>query len=279
MGDPYPGKIKYLGGKAVRLSYTELIAALGLAGWPESTWAKAGAVFAAESDRVVNIYNTYKSGHFGIAQISASDHQGYFKGLANAAAWVEPVGNLKYALSLYDASGWKPWEAATNGRYSGFLLQSTAAADAVKGRIKKDQLAPGAPASMGPHGKVAVLQSYFKAKDGVTELIAAVQLGQAQQDVGDLIASGAEATGRATVDSGAAVAAAMQANSIFGAVEMLAGAGRWIANPGSWFRVAQVLAGGALLIAGISIVAKPMTGGVISALPVGKVASLLKGKS
>lgn len=93
MGDPYPGKIKYEGGKPIRLTYEEIVATLALAGWPEREWDTATAVAHYESVRgAVNVYNTYKEGHWGLFQISKSAHPALFE---SKAAWMNPVADRK----------------------------------------------------------------------------------------------------------------------------------------------------------------------------------------
>jgi hypothetical protein len=280
MGDPYPGKIKYLGDTKVQLTYEEVVASLGLGGWPQDLWAKGAAVITAESNRTANIYNTYLQGHFGLMQIGQQQHPEFFQSLGNPGDWMDPRANCREGYSIYRSQGWGAWESATNGKYAPFIIQATAAVNAVKSHIAKDQLAPKAIPSMGPHGQQAVLQSYLAQKgDGIIVSLQAIELGQAGQSVVKALAAAGEKTGQVTVAGGAAaadVAAAMQSNSIFGAVQMLIGAGAWIANPSNWIRVAQVFAGGALLVAGISIVAKPVLGTATSVLPAGKLAGMVK---
>lgn len=280
MGDPYPGKIKYLGTTKVQLTYEETVAALGLGGWPQNLWAKAAAVISAESNRTANIYNTYLQGHFGLMQIGQQQHPEFFKSMSNPGDWMDPRANCQEGYSIYKAQGWGAWQSATNGAYAPYLIQATAAASSVKSRIAKDQLAPNAIQSMGPHGKQAILQSYLAQKgDGIIARLQAVELGQGAQSVVSSLAAGTEKGFDVAGSAGTAaaqVAASMQSNAIFGAVEMLVGAGAWIADPANWIRVAQVFAGGALLVAGISIVAKPVTGAATSVIPAGKLAGIVK---
>lgn len=290
MGDPYPGKIKYAGGERVQLTYEEVAACLGLAGWPESLWPKAGAVISAESDRIANIYNTYLQGHFGLMQIGQQQHADFFKG--NSSNWIDPVANCKEGYAIYQVQGWGAWESATNGRFTGSLLQATAAAQAVQARVKAGQLAPGAMLNpggksadgwavgttphAGPYSRDEVLNSYLMLKkDDVLAQLQAAALGAGARGVVEELAAAGTKAADVTVAAGQAAAettAAMQSNAIFGFVEMMVGAGKWISDPSNWIRVAQVFAGGALLVAGIAIVAKPVTG----ALPVGKIAKVLK---
>jgi hypothetical protein len=238
--------VKYLGGGRVQLSYIEVVSALDAAGWPKNEWAMAAAVIAAESDRCCNIYNTYKSGHYGLMQMSASAHPDWFKSLPSANAWVDPVTNCKGGLTLWRQNKYQPWEAYTNGRYSGNILQAQAAATAYEQKKK----AAGNPSGMDFAPKIF--------RPAVIAAIGNVQMNAAVQSVTDAIAGAGKTTGDAVSAAGAAAANAAQnqAGAITGGIQLLMGAAKWMSNPESWLRVAQVVAGGALLIGGMAIVAR-----------------------
>lgn len=247
MGDPYPGKVKFQGGKAVTLTWQEVVASVALGGWPESTWVTAAAVVDAESSRAINIYNTYLEGHWGLMQIGKKQHPAFF---ANKDAWLLPWDNCREGYRIYKAQGWGAWEAKTNGRFTGGLVQATAAVNAVK--IKRNKSSKKG---------VEFYKSLYR-----PELLEALTfmgaVGPGQEGLADSIADASEVTGDAIVDVGAATVAAAesQAGAITGGIQLLVGAAKWMSDPGSWIRVAQVLAGGALLVGGIAIVAKPLTG-------------------
>lgn len=280
MGDPYPGKIKYVGDTKIQLSYTETVAAVAIGGWPPALWAKATAVISSESDRVANVYNTYLQGHYGLMQIGKEQHPEMFPTSGDPNNWMDPRVNTKFGYSIYQSQGWGAWESATNGRYAANMLQATAAVKAVQNSIAKFTLAPKALPTPGPHGQEEILQSYLAQKgDAIIYRLAIIELGSGAKSLVNNIGAAAEKTGSLTVAGGAAAAqataAVTQGNALLGAVQMMVGAGMWVANPSNWLRVAQVLAGGALLIAGISIAAKPLTGqvaGLAGALPMGKIA-------
>lgn len=278
MGDPYPGKIKYWGGTPLTLTYEEVVASVALGGWPESLWAKATAVISAESGRQTNVYNTYLDGHYGLMQIGKAQHPELFSS-GDPNAWVNPVNNCKSGYGIYQSQGWGAWEGETNGRYTSSMLQATAAVNSVKSHIAKGQLAPKALPSAGPHDRQAVLESYLHQKgDAIIEMLGIIALGNGANSLGNSIADAGSKTGDVTVAAGAAAAASaadIQSNSLLGAVEMMIGAGRWMADPHNWVRVAQVVAGGMLLVAGISIVARPIAGPIAGALPSGKVMKMV----
>lgn len=278
MGDPYPGKIKYWGGTPLTLTYEEVVASLGLAGWPENLWAKAAAVISAESGRVTNIYNTYLDGHFGLMQLGKKQHPELFAS-GDPNAWVNPVNNCKSGYGIYQSEGWGAWEGETNGRYTSSLIQATAAVNSVKSHIAHGRLAPKAIQVSGPQGRQQVLESYLHQKgDAIIETLGIIALSEGANSVVNSLAGAGSKTGSVTVSTGAAVAqsaADIQSNSILGAVEMMIGAGRWMADPHNWMRVAQVVAGGMLLVAGISIVARPIAGPIAGALPSGKIMKMV----
>lgn len=249
MGDPYPGKIKYDGGTKKQLSWEEVVASVALGGWPESLWVKATAVVDAESSRIANIYNTYLDGHYGLFQIGKQQHPEYFK---DDIQWVVPFMNSMFGYEVYQKEGWGAWESATNGRYSGGLIQATAAVNAVKSKRSKSKLKPGD----------FYMSLYGADQQGWVLMAAASGLGAVNKSIGDSAGAAAGEIDQTVQDTGTGViqaAADIQANSVMGAFQLLLGAGKWMADPNNWLRVAQVLAGGALLIGGVAIVAKPVT--------------------
>ncbi|MBW5252044.1 hypothetical protein JGS39_24095 [Streptomyces sp. P01-B04] len=261
--------VKVLGGVRLQLTYEEVVASLAVAGWPENEWMTATAVIAAESDRVCNIYNTYKSGHYGLMQMSASAHPAWFKALPNKNAWTEPSINCKGGLTLWRQSKYQPWEAYTNGRYAGFILQAQAAVSSYKSKRKKYGSA------------TATAEKIFRPK--IIEGLVSLQMGAGLQSVADAIAGDAkltadtvQAAGDGTASAVNDVADAVNAGSggLLGAAQLALGAGKWLGDAGNWLRIVQVIAGGALLIGGIAIVAKPATaaaGKVATAVtPVGR---------
>lgn len=248
-------QIKVAGEYKVKLTYKEVVAALAIAGWPEREWATAAAVIAAESDRVTNIYNTYLEGHYGLMQIGKKQHPDFFKN--SAAPWWSPADNAKYGLKLRRSQGWGAWEAYTNGRYTGYLLQAKEAVHSVVLARNANR------ARSQPLSDRKFYESLFsdKLKAGIAMLMTS--------NVADAIAGGAEGTGDAIEASGEAVTAAaqqIQSNAIFGAITTVIGAAKWIANPDSWIRVGQVILGGGMLLAGVAIVARPATRQAASAV-------------
>jgi hypothetical protein len=54
----------------------------------------------------------------------------------------------------------------------------------------------------------------------------------------------------------------------------------WLTQPGTWTRILYLVVGGAFLVSGVTLVARPAVGGIMSAVtPVGKAAKMLKGGS
>lgn len=237
-------QVKYAGEYKVKLSYEEVVAAVALAGWPEREWAKATAVIAAESDRVTNIFNTYLEGHWGLMQIGKKQHPAFFK----KAQWWSPADNAKYGYQLRRSQGWGAWEAYTNGRYSGYMLQASAAAKSVVLKRNANKI------SQHPLSNEKFYESLFseKLKNGLTMLMVS--------NVANSVEGGTEAIGDTIEASGEAVLAAaqqIQSNSIFGGITTLIGAAKWISNPDNWLRVGQVILGGGMVLAGVAIVARP----------------------
>lgn len=270
MGDPYPGKIKFEGGRPWVISYEAVVASLALGDWPAALWPKAAAVIAAESNRTVNIYNTYKEGHYGLMQISKSAHPGLFQ--RGGILWMHPVLNCGEGYRIYREQGWGAWQAASEGRHSGYLLQATAATKVVQSKIR----------GLSGDARSKALYALYGKRDGEAfmQLLEGAALSSINKSLGDASGAAGKAIGDTIEASGAAVvdaAANIQSNSIFGAVTLLLGAGKWISDPSNWLRVGQVVIGGGLLLAGISIAAKPVTAaaakGVAKVTPVGRAAS------
>lgn len=237
-------QVKIAGQYKVQLSYVEVVAAVALAGWPESEWATATAVIAAESDRVTNIYNTYLEGHWGLMQIGKKQHPDFFK----KAQWWSPADNAKEGYRIRKSEGWKAWEAYTNGRYSGYRLQAASAVQSVRLKRNANKI------SQHPLSDEKFYESLFseKLKAGLTMLMVS--------KVADSVEGGTEAVGDTIGASGEGILAAaqqIQSNSIFGGITTLIGAAKWISDPGNWMRVGQVILGGGMVLAGVAIVARP----------------------
>jgi hypothetical protein len=60
-------------------------------------------------------------------------------------------------------------------------------------------------------------------------------------------------------------------NALLGLAQSVSKAGAWLGDQDNWKRVGLVVVGGGLVLAGVSIAAKPLTDGVAGALPVGKI--------
>jgi hypothetical protein len=112
-GDPYPGKIKYLGGNKRKLTAAEVYAVCKQT-WPQGKQELAAAVALAESGGSPFIYNTYKAGHFGLFQISRSAWPEFF---ADGDKWADPVENSKKAYEIYKKQGWGAWQGYTDKKW------------------------------------------------------------------------------------------------------------------------------------------------------------------
>ncbi|NUR38811.1 MAG: hypothetical protein HOV73_01825 [Streptomyces sp.] len=111
-GDPYPGKVKYLGNNKRRLTVKEIYAVCKET-WPQGKAELATAVCLAESGGSPFIYNTYKQGHFGLFQISRSAWPEFFAG--GSDAWADPKQNSAKAVEIYKKQGWGAWQGYTDG--------------------------------------------------------------------------------------------------------------------------------------------------------------------
>lgn len=110
-GDPYPGKVKYLGGNKRKLTAREVYAVC-VKTWPKGKQELAAAVALAESGGSPFIYNTYKEGHFGLFQVSRSAWPEFFTG--GSDQWADPEKNAAKAYEIYQKQGWGAWQGYTN---------------------------------------------------------------------------------------------------------------------------------------------------------------------
>lgn len=122
-GDPYPGKIKYLGGNQRRLSVREVYA-VTRATWPQGKQELAAAVALAESGGAPFVYNTYKEGHFGLFQISRSAWPEFF----TDDRWADPEKNAAKAYEIYQKQGWGAWQGYTDRGYEKYRTEVASAA-------------------------------------------------------------------------------------------------------------------------------------------------------
>lgn len=120
-GDPYPGQVKFYKNNRKQLSWPQVLSALRAGGWPADLLDEAAAVVAAESDRHPYIYNTYKSGHFGLFQISRSAWKEFFA--LGSDAWTNPTANAAKGYSIYKKQGWGAWEGHGNAKYQAALKE------------------------------------------------------------------------------------------------------------------------------------------------------------
>jgi hypothetical protein len=165
-GDPYPGKVKYLGGNTRMLGTRELLRVMSEAGWSKKERSIAVMVALAESGGSPFIYNTYKQGHFGLFQISRSAWPEFFAG--GSDQWADPVANARQALAIKNKQGWKAWEGYTNDRYKKFANNvASGELDELRGR----PLGPGLLGDIKEKGLSAVVGG---AVDAVADTAAGV---------------------------------------------------------------------------------------------------------
>lgn len=272
--------VKYLGGKAVTISMTQMVAACALAGWPQAQWAKAAAVASAESSRVLNVYNDVSGGHFGVFQIGKTSHPDYFSSLSNANGWVDPQGNAAYAYQLYQSQGWSPWVAETTGAFAAFLAQATIAAGSVAAQIKSGKPVTNTGIPGGVTGSQAVLASYMlqPGSANVTAQVVALQLNEDVNAAAAGIAGASGDVGTAGVQVLGTAVDSLQSGALGFLGELM--------NPATWARVAYVIGGGALALVGLYVLAKPAVDGAAGgiakvatgATPVGRAVKAVKGR-
>lgn len=229
------------------LTWDEVIASVALGGWPKSLWATAGAVCAAESSRNPFIYNTYKKGHFGLFQISRSDHADFFGSDGNSMVWLVPWENAKEGYSVYRSQGWGAWSAHTNGGYLAFLAQAKAAAAAFTAK----------------HGTTE--DSWMKAyRQGTTDRIFVAYIdgspGQVKPGVGQAlagaIAGAASGVANATVGAGQGAVSGMSdtVSTVAGMAQVVTGLWNSLTTPSLWMRLAYGVTGVALVAGGLYLV-------------------------
>lgn len=255
------------GGHKLVLPWKELMAMIALAGWPQNDWGMAGAIAAAESSRQPFIYNTYKKGMFGLFQISRAAWPDFFAG--GNKQWVAGTANAKQARIVFKKQGWKAWEAYTNGGYLAYYPAAMAAAADLQRKT-------------GLHGgdEQGYWNSLISKKTFDATMAAMGVTGQAVSDaigasLTQAIGTAADATAQGTVDSGAAVASAV--NQSFG---WLPDFYRALTTPAIWMRFAYGAAGVVLVAGGLFLIVKnrpvvqKTASAVASAVPAGRVAKV-----
>jgi hypothetical protein len=151
----------------------------------------------------------------------------------------DPKANAACAYRIYRSQGWRAWEAHSNGSWKRFQADAARAYAELQGESR----AQGA--GMGAIVKAAL-----------------AGLGATTGPAGDAASLAGNVVDTATAVADLTRTLAEFANRL----------GAWIADPDNWGRVAKVLAGGALIVAGVGIIAKP----AVSALPAGKAVKLAR---
>ena len=109
-----------LGGtlSGTRYSQAQVAALLAQAGWPANLIPTMAAVVMGESSGYAGALNsTSREYSVGLAQINLRVHTDITEAEAR-----DPLTNLRYALQLYyQAGGFTPWGAYTNGSYRRYL--------------------------------------------------------------------------------------------------------------------------------------------------------------
>ena len=259
-GNPGPGyTIRHYAGITHQLSWPEMIAVVALGGWPQSLWAEAAATSAAESSRIETIYNTYKRGHFGLFQISRSDHPDFFAPDGIGMKWVNGEDNAAEGYKIYKAQGWGAWSAHSNGSYLAYLAQAKAAVAKVKAKGTSE----------------AQLRSWFT--DATVKV--AYDVAKYDPDSGNPEGPLDRVTGAAK-DVAGAVSDATGLGAISDAVTGLYGS---ITNPSFWMRVGYgvlgvvLVAGGLFLVVRNSPTVQKTADAVTSVVPGGAAVKAVKG--
>lgn len=253
MSDKLPG---------YRLSVHAVMCCVDMAGWPTDMRAKATAVAMAESSGKPGALND-SSGTRGLFQIDPKVWASATPGGPNML--FAPISNCKVATTVYAETlkefgdGWHAWETVSNGAYLAYEAQAMEAASWLDGQK-----------NLG-HGQ-QVMQIYLRAlldtmdQQHADALSQAEALSGALTNVGTAIAGGAGEFGSVVSATGPAVAGAVadvpgvkQANALAGIGDLAVGAGKWLSNPNNWMRILFVGMGAVLLVAGTSIISRPVT--------------------
>jgi hypothetical protein len=200
-------------------------------------------VVGAESGRNPFIYNTYKKGHFGLFQISRSAHPQFFAPGGDGMKWIVPELNAREGYRIYQAQGWRAWEAHSKGLHLAYLAQATAASSALRQKLQRHA-----------GDKKEFLTSLMRQETawkllGAAGVSEADIAGVANQGLADAIAGGAHAAADATVGIGSSVA-----DTMGDMAQVVTGAWTALTTPAFWMRVGYgalgvvLIAGGLLLI-------------------------------
>lgn len=247
---------------AKKLSAAQLAYLCRAVGIPESQIPTAVAIAFAESSGIPDRRNPVPpDDSYGLWQINMLGSMGPARrkqfGLTSNAQLYNPMVNARAMAKISNGgTNWRPWSTYTNGAYRLYLPQAHAGMAQSRNVTQADfdfndpfNLWPDrwgdAPGSLGGDS----LNDWFGG-DGSTDL----SLGGALPDMSGLTS---------------------MASSI-------AAAGEWLSDSHNWVRVAYVSVGGALVLIGLGIMAKPyatnVASGVAKVLPQGKALGKLTGK-
>lgn len=242
------------------LSPMQTMAAAYLGGFRGNDLIVMTAIAAAESSYRTDVYNGQCC--YGLWQINCKPNAHGAKDICKNENWKNPVKNAAFAKQLKGSQGLGAWEVYTNGAYKQFLGQAQKAKTDLSNNCKSRQIG----ARTNPLG--FVLGSVKTEQDCARDIIR--EAGFDPEGAGGYFGTTPGAIGEAVggvPDVGSAILAAIKAP-----VEFANRIGSWMSEPGNWLRVIGVIAGGALVVAGVGILAKPM----INATPAGRAVKIAK---
>lgn len=207
-----------------KLSAGQIATVAGQAGFRGQDQVIAVAVALAESggnpDATNQNTDSHRSVDYGLWQINSYWNADTLR-MGN---WRDPVTNGKMAYSIFKSRGWRDWVTYKTGRYNQFMLQ---AASAVR----------------NPKGITDVLPSFDQ------WVLGKLGIGGGADDVGGPFGDLKDAVPENPVSS--------MIEPARKAAEAVVKAGAWLGDQSNWIRVIKVALGGVLVVAGVTVAARP----------------------
>lgn len=254
-----------------RLTPAQIARVAQEAGFSGSALQIAVAVALGESGGNTHAHNAVPpDDSYGLWQINMIGSLGPARrrqfGLSSNSQLFDPATNARAAYAIASrGSNFGPWSVYTNGTYRLHMPRAAEGVRRAGGAVipETDTGGNATPVTIGGTTRQISFTPANRVQPALTfELEMGRMLARLFGQLGDDVIEDLPGVGPL---AGVGTALGSIADLVMVWTAALVKGAAWIGNPDNWVRVAQVVLGGALVISGGAIVAKPYTGPVVNA--------------